>query len=339
MSFKTIHIEEAIKQKLSFQWIDVRSESEYLKAHIPGAINIPLLSNEHRILIGTCYKQEGREAAVELGLELIGPKMAMLFREYKLAEINGKTLLFYCWRGGLRSQISTTIYSWAGQKPTLLVGGYKSFRSFIHKQFDKPLILNIIGGSTGSGKTEILHLLQKKGEQMIDLEGLAFHKGSAFGGLGFPPQPSTESYENSLGLLIHQLDSSKRIFVENESRLIGHCYLPIGFWNQMQTAPILEIIVERKTRIQRLVKEYAHFDIDILKEKTNILKKKLGGQHANEAIEHLENKRFENWIDKLLVYYDKTYGHSVEKNKLRLKTIEFDWRLVDQSIENIKNHQ
>jgi tRNA 2-selenouridine synthase len=335
MSFKTIHIEEAIQQKLSFQWIDVRSESEYQKAHIPGAINIPLLSNEHRVLIGTCYKQHGREAAVELGLELIGPKMLELFRKYKQAEVEGKKLLFYCWRGGLRSQISTTIYSWAGQKPTLLVGGYKSFRSFIHSQFEKPLNLKVIGGSTGSGKTEILHLLQKKGEQIIDLEGLALHKGSAFGGLGFPPQPSTESFENSIGLIIFGFDLSKKIFVENESRLTGHCFLPLGFWNQMQSAPIIEVEVDKETRIKRLVKEYAHFDIELLKEKTNILRKKLGGQHANEAIEHLESKRFELWIDKLLVYYDKTYGYSVEKNTARLKTIEFNWRLVDESIDKI----
>jgi len=335
MSFKIIHIEEAIKQKLSFQWIDVRSESEFQKAHIPGAINIPLLSNEHRVLIGTCYKNEGREAAVELGLKLIGPKMADLFNQYKMAEVQGKKLLFYCWRGGLRSQISTTIYAWGGFKPYLLNGGYKSFRTWIHGQFEKKIPLTILGGSTGSGKTEILHLLRDKGEQIIDLEHLALHKGSAFGGLGFPPQPHTEAYENALGLVIESLDLTKRVFIENESRLIGHCFLPLNFWNQMQSAPILEIQVEKPTRVRRLVKEYAHFDLDLLIEKTNILRKKLGGQNANEAIACLENKQFEQWIDKLLVYYDKTYQYSVEKNIERSKTIEFNWELIDDSINKI----
>lgn len=338
MSFKIIHIEEAINQKLSFQWIDVRSESEYQKAHIPGAINIPLLSNEHRVLIGTCYKKQGREAAVQLGLNLVGPKMADLFNQYKQAEVEGKKLLFYCWRGGLRSQISTTIYSWGGFKPFLLNGGYKSFRTWIHCQFEKNIPLTVISGSTGSGKTEILHLLREKGEQIIDLEHLALHKGSAFGGLGFPPQPHTEAYENGLGLVIHSLDLSKRIFVENESRLIGQCFLPLNFWNQMQSAPIIEILVDKATRIKRLTKEYAHFDIELLIEKTNILRKKLGGQNANEAIAFLENKQFEEWIDMLLVYYDKTYHYSVEKNIHRSKTIEFNWGLIDDSINKIINN-
>lgn len=338
MSFKSIHIEEAFKQQLSFQWIDVRSESEYQKAHIPGAINIPLLTNEHRVLIGTCYKQQGREAAVQLGLKLIGPKMADLFSLYKNAEIEGKKLLFYCWRGGLRSQISTTIYAWGGSKPFLLNGGYKSFRTWIHSQFNKEIKLHVISGSTGSGKTEILHLLQKKGEQIIDLEGLAFHKGSAFGGLGFPPQPHTEAYENALGINISELDLSKRVFIENESRLIGHCFLPLDFWTQMQNAPILEIKVNKQTRVKRLVSEYAHFDIELLKEKTNVLRKKLGGQHANDAIEFLENQEFEKWIDTLLVYYDKTYQYSVEKNMHRSKTIEFNWEFVEDHINQILNN-
>ncbi len=338
MSFKIIHIEEAMNQKLSFQWIDVRSESEFQKAHIPGAINIPLLSNEHRVLIGTCYKKQGREAAVQLGLNLIGPKMADLFNQYKQAEMEGKKLLFYCWRGGLRSQISTTIYSWGGFKPFLLNGGYKSFRTWIHSQFEKKIPITILSGSTGSGKTEILHLLREKGEQIIDLEHLALHKGSAFGGLGFPPQPHTEAYENALGLVINSLDLTKRTFVENESRLIGHCFLPLSFWDQMQSAPIIEIQVDKLTRVKRLVKEYAHFDVNLLIEKTNILRKKLGGQNANEAIACLENSQFEQWIDILLVYYDKTYHYSVEKNIQRSKTIEFNWGLIDDSIVKIINN-
>lgn len=129
MSVKPIQIENALSNKSNFQWVDVRSESEFEKAHFPGAINIPLLSNEHRILVGTCYKQQGREEAVALGLELVGSKMQSLFRQYREIENLGKPILFYCWRGGLRSQISSTIYGWGGFHPTILVGGYKSFRT------------------------------------------------------------------------------------------------------------------------------------------------------------------------------------------------------------------
>jgi tRNA 2-selenouridine synthase len=337
MSVKSINIEDALKQKSAFQWVDVRSESEFQKAHIPGAINIPLLTNEHRVLIGTCYKQKGREDAVSLGLELIGPKMVELFKQYKEAEVEGKKLLFYCWRGGLRSQISSTIYSWSGQKPSLLFGGYKSFRNHIHSQFSIPLNLKIVSGSTGSGKTEILHILQKNGAQMIDLEGLAFHKGSAFGGLGYPPQPSTEAYENSLGLTIMDLDKSKPVYVENESRLIGQCFMPQEFWDQMQNAKIIEVRVDKNTRINRLIHEYAHFDIQLLIEKTTILKKKLGGQNATEAISFLENGEFDKWIDKLLVYYDKTYQYSSEINKHRSVSVDFDWNLKESEIQKILN--
>ena len=337
MSVKSIHIEDALKQKSAFQWVDVRSESEFQKAHIPGAINIPLLTNEHRILIGTCYKQKGREEAVSLGLELVGPKMATLFKQFKEVEIEGKKLLFYCWRGGLRSQISSTIYAWSGQKPHLLFGGYKSFRNFIHSQFSIPLNLKIISGSTGSGKTEILHLLQKNGAQMIDLEGLALHKGSAFGGLGYPPQPSTEAYENALGLTILELNQTEPVYIENESRLIGQCFMPQDFWNQMQNAKIIEVQVDKSTRIKRLIKEYAHFDIQLLIDKTMILKKKLGGQHANEAIEFLENGEFDKWIDKLLVYYDKTYQYSSEINQNRTVSIDFNWNDKENDIQKLLN--
>jgi tRNA 2-selenouridine synthase len=335
MSVKSIHIEDALKQKTAFQWVDVRSESEFQKAHIPGAVNIPLLTNEHRILIGTCYKQKGREEAVSLGLELVGPKMATLFKKFKDAEIEGKKLLFYCWRGGLRSQISSTIYAWSGQKPNLLFGGYKSFRNFIQSQFNIPLNLKIVSGRTGSGKTEILHLLQKNGAQMIDLEGLAFHKGSAFGGLGYPPQPSTEAYENSLGLEILQLDQTKTVYVENESRLIGQCFMPQDFWDQMQNAKIIEVQVDTITRVKRLMKEYAHFDIQLLLEKTMILRKKLGGQNINEAVGYLENGEFDKWIDKLLVYYDKTYQYSSENNKNRTVSLDFDWNNKENEIQKL----
>ena len=337
MSVISIHIEDALNQKSAFQWVDVRSESEFQKAHIPGAINIPLLSNEHRILIGTCYKQKGREDAVSLGLELVGPKMATLFKQFKEAEVEGKKLLFYCWRGGLRSQISSTIYAWSGQKPNLLLGGYKSFRNFIQSQFSLPLNLKIVSGRTGSGKTEILHLLQKNGAQMIDLEGLAFHKGSAFGGLGYPPQPSTEAFENSLGLAILQLDPARTVYVENESRLIGYCFMPQEFWDQMQNAKIIEIQVEKETRIKRLIKEYAHFDLQLLLDKTMILRKKLGGQNVNDAVGYLENGEFDKWIDILLVYYDKTYQYSSEINRARATSLDFDWNNSEHEIQKILN--
>lgn len=172
---------------------------------------------------------------------------------------------------------------------------------------------------------------------MIDLEGLALHKGSAFGGLGYPPQPSTEAYENALGLTILGLNKAEPVYIENESRLIGQCFMPQDFWNQMQEAKIIEVQVDKITRVKRLIKEYAHFDIQLLLDKTMILRKKLGGQNVNEAIAFLENGEFDKWIDKLLVYYDKTYQYSSENNKNRTVSLEFDWNNKENDIQKLLN--
>jgi len=335
MSLKPIQIENALSNKSNFQWVDVRSESEFEKAHFPGAINIPLLSNEHRILVGTCYKQQGREEAVSLGLELVGSKMQSLFRQYREIESLGKPILFYCWRGGLRSQISSTIYGWGGFNPSILVGGYKSFRTWAHKQFERQLSVKILGGKTGSGKTEILYLLKDKGIQIIDLEGLASHKGSAFGGLGLPPQPSTEMFENNLALQLSEINENEPVIFENESLLIGKCCLPSKLWSQMQNAPIIEIKVDSLTRVNRLIQEYAHFDRDHLEEKTLVLQKKLGGQHAQEAVQYLHEGNYAKWIEKLLVYYDKTYQYSVEKNTHRSTDMDFHWEDKNNCVNTI----
>jgi len=335
MSVKPIQIENGLSNKTNFQWVDVRSESEFQKAHFPGAINIPLLSNEHRVLVGTCYKQQGREEAVALGLELVGSKMQSLFRKYREIENLGKPILFYCWRGGLRSQISSSIYSWGGFSPSILVGGYKSFRTWAHKQFERQLSVKILGGKTGSGKTEILYLLKERGIQIIDLEGFASHKGSAFGGLGLPPQPSTEMFENNLALRLSEINENEPLVIENESQLIGKCCLPIKLWSQMQNAPIIEITVDSLTRVNRLIDEYAHFDQDQLIEKTLVLQKKLGGQHAQEAVKYLQEGNFAKWIEKLLVYYDKTYQYSVEKNIHRTSHVDFLWEDKNNSINTI----
>lgn len=341
MSVKPIQIDYAISNQSAYQWVDVRSESEFQKAHFPGAINIPLLSNEHRVLVGTCYKQKGREEAVALGLELVGNKMQSLFRQYREIEKLGKPILFYCWRGGLRSQISSTIYGWGGFQTNILVGGYKSFRTWAQNQFQKEYSIKIISGKTGSGKTELLHILESNGLQIIDLENLALHKGSAFGGLGYPAQPSTEMFENLLALNLNKLNPESFVYVENESRLIGQCFIPQGFWTQMQNAPIVEIEVDIQTRIHRLIKEYAHFDKTLLEEKTRILQKKLGGQNTNEAILCLSENNFEKWIAILLTYYDKTYQYSVDNNKHRTTHLDFDWTnihlTINQFIEKL-NH-
>jgi tRNA 2-selenouridine synthase len=202
-------------------------------------------------------------------------------------------------------------------------------------QFNQSYLFHVLGGATGSGKTELLTMLASRGAQTIDLEGIANHKGSAFGGLGQLPQPSTEHFENLLALGLASQEKEKPIWIENESRLIGTCFLPEAFWQQLQSAPIYQLEVNKDTRIDRLAKEYGHFPMEVLAEKTEILRKKLGGQHANKAIELLSVGDIHGWLDVLLVYYDKTYAYGGEKNASRIRSISHDWNDIEPSIKKL----
>ena len=324
MTPSIIHIEDALKNREKYIWIDARSESEFLKGHLPGAVNVPLLNNEERKEIGIAYKKLGRSAAVKLGLALVGPKMAELYGTYETLA-KEKPLLFYCWRGGLRSLISSTLFQWSGQKVYRLNGGYKSYRNWAQEQFQKPFKYVVLSGATGSGKTEILHMLSQEGVQMIDLEGLANHKGSAFGGLGKPTQPSTEAFENLLAEELSKLSLDKPVVFENESRLIGTCFLPQPIWDGIQSGPIVQLQVPFETRLDRLSHEYGGFSSDLLIDKIQAISKKLGGQHAKSAIDDILNNNTKGWITAVLVYYDKTYSYSADKNKERSRLLDFSW--------------
>lgn len=336
MTPSIIHIEDALKNREKYIWIDARSESEFLKGHLPGAVNVPLLNNEERKEIGIAYKKLGRSAAVKLGLALVGPKMAELYSTYE-ALAKEKPLLFYCWRGGLRSLISSTLFQWSGQKVYRLNGGYKSYRNWAQEQFQKPFKYVVLSGATGSGKTEILHMLSQEGVQMIDLEGLANHKGSAFGGLGKPTQPSTEAFENLLAEELSKLSPEKPVVFENESRLIGTCFLPQPIWDGIQSGPIVQLQVPFETRLERLSHEYGGFSSDLLIDKIHAISKKLGGQHAKSAIDDILNNNTKGWITAVLVYYDKTYAYSADKNKERSKLLDFSWDSEESKNKGIKN--
>jgi tRNA 2-selenouridine synthase len=198
--------------------IDVRSESEYREGHMRNAFNISLLNNAERVAVGTDYKQKGQLEAIKTGFRLVGPRLAGIIED---TEKIGKELLVYCWRGGMRSSNFCQFVGMAGIKTQLLRGGYKAYRQLALEAFKKPLQLIVIGGCTGSGKSEILHALAAQGEQVIDLEKLANHKGSAFGGLMMPPQPTTEQFQNDLFEEVLKLDPDKRVWIEDESLAVG----------------------------------------------------------------------------------------------------------------------
>ena len=209
--------------------IDVRSPKEFSQGHIPGAYNLPLFSNEERALVGTCYKQKGKEPAIKLGLEIVGPKMASFIEDARKISPN-KQMLVHCWRGGMRSSSMAWLLELTGFDVSILKGGYKAYRNFALAIFNEDYKLKILGGKTGSGKTQLLHQMNKLGIQIIDLEAIAHHKGSAFGKIGHDAQPTSEQFENNLAMALQTLNAKKEIWLEDESKGIGKCFIPMNFW-------------------------------------------------------------------------------------------------------------
>ena len=315
--------------------IDVRSPSEFSQGHIPGAVNIPLFDDEERKKVGTLYKQAGKQAAMLAGLDFVGPKMSQFVKQAnKLAP--GKDVLVHCWRGGMRSAGMAWLLKTADFKVSVLEGGYKAYRSFIRQKLGEEFKLMVLGGKTGSGKSEILDRLAGMGEQIIDLEKIAHHKGSAFGDLGQEKQPTNEQFENNLFDALRKLDRRKTIWVEDESRGIGFVGIPDLFYQQMRNAAVMFLDVPKPFRVKRLVKEYASFDPQQLENAIHRITKKLGGLNARLTIEALHQKDYATVADLLLVYYDKAYLKGLsfrDKNKVfKLLVEDEDPEIIAKSV-------
>jgi tRNA 2-selenouridine synthase len=294
----------------------VRSPGEFEQGHIPGANNVPLFNNEERSKIGTVYVQIGREEAVKMGYELANPKIKLFLGQIeKIAD--SKNVLVHCWRGGMRSLKFAQLLNDHGYKTHTLSRGYKAYRNFVLESFTNNAEILIIGGETGSGKTEILKNIAESGEQVVDLEAIAHHKGSAFGSLGEKPQPSYEHFENELSAAFAKLDLSKRIWMEDESRNIGRTQIPIALWEKMKAAPVYRISIPKKLRIERLLKDYGNFSKEDLRESILKIQERLGPQHAKQAMEELENGNLEEVANISLVYYDKAYNYNHEKRAMK----------------------
>ncbi|MVM39610.1 tRNA 2-selenouridine(34) synthase MnmH [Spirosoma sp. HMF3257] len=304
-------VNEFLEKAQSLPVIDVRSPGEYDHAHIPGAVSIPLFDNDERALVGTKYKNAGKDAAVLLGLSLVGPKLADFVRQSKKLNSSNKEVLVHCWRGGMRSGSFAWLLDTAGLTASTLIGGYKAYRNTVLAAFSEPRNLVILGGKTGSGKTDILKELARQGEQIIDLEGLAHHKGSTYGAIGQLPQPATEQFENELFKVWQQLDPSRRIWLEDESRSIGSCFVPMALWQQMRVAPVAFIDLPKGERVNRLVTEYAGIDHNLLVQATERIRKRLGGKVTKDALEALNRQDYATVADVTLDYYDKAYLHGL----------------------------
>lgn len=292
--------------------LDVRSPGEYDQGHIPGAISLPLFSNEERAQVGICYKQKSREQAVELGFDIAGPKFAEFIRTAKKIAPE-KTVRIHCWRGGMRSGAIAWVLNLAGFTTVTLIGGYKAFRQWVRRTVATPKPIILLGGMTGTAKTDILHALAQQGEQMLDLEGYANHRGSSFGALCLPPQPSTEHFENLIATEWHRFDSIRPIWVEAESRSVGPCRIPAELFEQMETAFALEITRPIAERLALLVDIYGQADPNELIAATERIRKRLGGQRTQEAVALIKAGDLTAAFAILLTYYDRTYRYGLEQ--------------------------
>ncbi len=315
--------------------VDVRSEKEFEEGHIPKAFNIPILNNQERVAVGTDYKQKGQLEAIKTGFRLVGPRIIDIVNEAeKIAP--ERELLVHCWRGGMRSANFCHFAGMAKIRTHQLKGGYKSYRQKALESFTKPFPFIVIGGSTGSGKTDLLRALANRGEQVVDLEKLANHKGSVFGGMMMPPQPTTEQFQNDLFEEILKLDLNKRVWIEDESIAVGKIFLPEELWRRMSISPIVEMIVDKQVRIQRLTEEYGPADKTLFLSAMEKITKKLGGQNFNEAKKMLFEGSMESTIEILLNYYDKAYATGLSKKQGRIKFgLQWDGKDMMKLAENL----
>ena len=330
MSVEKINIEYFLELSKHHPVVDVRSPGEYNHAHIPVAHSLPLFTDEERAVVGTAYKQENRETAIKHGLDFFGPKMKRMVEEVESivnnAEFrakNSRTILTYCWRGGMRSGAVAWLLDVYGFKVYTLAGGYKKFRTYILDTFKLPFDLKILGGYTGSGKTEVLKELERSGETVVDLESIAVHKGSAFGNIGMPKQPTQEMFENILGLELrtkryepqinNQISNPRLIlkhspiWIEDESQRIGDINIPNDLWQTMRTSEVYFLNIPFEERLRHLADEYGSLDKGRMIDAIQRIRERLGGLEAKRAIEHLnENNTIESFRI-LLKYYDKWY--------------------------------
>ncbi len=290
--------------------LDVRSPAEYREGHIPGALSMPLLSDTERAQTGITYKQKGRDAAVLQALIWVGPKMSGFVDQARRLSA-GRPILLYCWRGGMRSHSMAWLLKQAGLEVSVLEGGYRNWRRHIYEVMATWGQWVVIGGPTGSGKTKLLHALKEAGEQVLDLEALANHRGSAFGALGLPPQPGNEQFISDIGWKICGMKKGRRIWVEDESSMIGSLHLPEVVVGRLSTSPFVYLQTDFEQRIRELVREYGQQTRAELEGAFRKIARKIGGQYLNLALDALNGGRLHEAASIALRYYDKAYAQSL----------------------------
>ncbi len=303
-----ITVLEALKTKAIF--IDTRTPKEFKHDHLPGAINLPILSNEERAIIGTLFKQVSREKAIEKGMEFFSPKLPDFLKT--ISEYKDQEIIIYCWRGGMRSRTVVALFEALGYNVKQLEYGHKAYRAYVRAKLDsfqlKPTLV-VLSGLTCTGKTDILHLF----ENSLDLEGLAQHRGSLYGSLNLQPN-SQIRFENLLLKKLQELNHYEFLYVEGESRRIGDLIIPPSVWKAMVNGVQIKITRDLNLRAEACVKEYFKDNVEEIISITRRLWKVIGKENKELVLTHLNNQEYFE-ASKILLekYYDPLYQNTLNK--------------------------
>jgi tRNA 2-selenouridine synthase len=307
-----IEVGEFLQQSEKMPVADVRSPIEYEKGHLPSASNLYLFDNDERALLGLLYTKRSPEDAIHHGKTLAEGRLQQYIAQ-ALSVAPAKTLCVYCWRGGMRSHSFAELLSREGFTVFLLKGGYKEYRNYVLRSFETRRKLLVVGGMTGSGKTELLQLLQEEGFQMVDLESLARHRGSVFGAIHGEAQPCQQQFENELFSCLRKFNPEHLILVEDENYDIGNVRLPYAFWQQIREAPMLRLDIPVEIRLAKLVNAYATGNDELLLKAAKRLEKRLGRETEQSVEKLIATHDYHAAAAILLDYYDQSYEAAIRK--------------------------
>jgi tRNA 2-selenouridine synthase len=336
MTAPQLIVNDFISQSKGYLIVDVRSPIEFFKGHIIGAVNVPLFENEERAEIGTLYKQQGKDKAVNRGLEIVSPKKPLFIERINQLSTSKKVFV-YCFRGGMRSNSFAWFLNSFGYDAQLLQGGYKAFRNYVLNYFNLPLKIILIGGKTGSKKTEILKKLKSEGYPTLNIEEIANHKGSAFGNINQLKQEPQQIFENKLFKELQAIQNKGYVIIEDESQTLGFNKIPHAFWLEMKKAPIIKINLTLEERLNHLVKEYTTINKELLIAAVNKISQQLGPLNTKRCIENIKENNLVEAARICLNYYDRAYDFKYEmKNHLTVLELNMDTYSDSSSFVQLK---